>query len=113
MGARIAAIEAPTIRPKTIWNSMRDDARLAQARLATSTIAPDSTTGRAPMRSDSAPPAMLVNAIAIKPSVIALDMPVTDHPVSFAIDPINTGSENIEPIATQPINAPAATITHR
>jgi hypothetical protein len=56
---------------------------------------------------------MLVNAIARNPIVIALDMPVTDHPVSLAIGCKNTGSENMPPIATQPSRPPAATITHR
>src|SRR5215471_2596672 len=55
--------------------------------------------------------AMLVNARARKPIVIALDTPVTDHPVSRVMAPRNTGSENIAPIATQPSRPPAATIT--
>jgi hypothetical protein len=45
--------------------------------------------------------------------VIALDTPVTDHPVSRVIAPRNTGSENIAPIATQLKRPPAATITQR
>jgi len=56
---------------------------------------------------------MLVNAIARKPIVMALDTPVTDHPVSSAIGCRNTGSENMPPIATQPSRPPAATITQR
>ena len=56
---------------------------------------------------------MLVNARARKPIVIALDTPVTDHPVSRVMDPRKTGSENIAPIATQPSRPPAATITQR
>src|SRR5262249_35824633 len=39
--------------------------------------------------------------------VIALDTPVTDHPVSRVMAPRNTGSENIAPIATQPSRPPA------
>ena len=56
---------------------------------------------------------MLVKASARKPMVIALDTPVTDHPVSRVMAPRNTGSENIAPIATQPSRPPAATITQR
>ena len=41
---------------------------------------------------------MLVNAIARKPMVMALDTPVTDQPVSRAIGCRNTGSENMPPI---------------
>ena len=56
---------------------------------------------------------MLPNAMARKPMVIALDMPVTDQPVSRAMGCNRTGSENMAPIATQPKTPPAATITHR
>jgi hypothetical protein len=56
---------------------------------------------------------MLVNAMARKPIVMALDMPVTDQPVSRAIGCKNTGSENMPPIATHPSKPPAATITQR
>ena len=65
------------------------------------------------MRSDSVPQAMLANAIARKPMVIALETPVTDQPVSREIGSRNTGSENMAPIATQPSRPPAATITQR
>jgi hypothetical protein len=56
---------------------------------------------------------MLVDAIARNPMVIALDTPVTDHPVSRAIDPRNTGRENMAPMATHPRRPPAATMTQR
>ena len=56
---------------------------------------------------------MLVNAIARKPIVMALDTPVTDQPVSRAIGCRKTGSENMPPMATQPNTPPAATITQR
>ena len=56
---------------------------------------------------------MLQHAIARKPTVIALDTPATDQPVSRVIDCSSTGSENIAPIATQPSVPPAATITQR
>jgi hypothetical protein len=76
-------------------------------------IDPVATTKRGPKRSDRLPQAMLVKASARKPIVIALDTPVTDHPVSRVMAPRNTGSENIAPIATQPSSPPAATITQR
>ena len=56
---------------------------------------------------------MLVKAMARKPMVMALEMPVTDQPVSRAIGCRNTGSENMPPIATQPSKPPAATMTQR
>ena len=56
---------------------------------------------------------MLAKAMARKPMVIALDTPVTDQPVSAVIGRKRTGSENMEPIATQPKRPPAATITQR
>ena len=56
---------------------------------------------------------MLANAMARKAMVMALDMPVTDHPVSREIGPSNTGRENMAPMATQPSTPPAATITPR
>ena len=45
--------------------------------------------------------------------VIAPEIPVRDHPVSPAIGMMKTGSENRQPIATQPMTPPAATITQR
>ncbi len=113
IGAKIAAVAPPTSRPKTSWNATSDVARLASARLAASTTEPVSTTGRGPTRSDRVPQTMLAKAIARKPIVMALEMPVTDQPVSCAIGRRNTGSENMAPIATQPSRPPAATITQR
>ena len=60
-----------------------------------------------------APQTMLASAMARKPMVMALEMPVTDQPVSRAIGSRKTGSENMAPIATQPSRPPAATITQR
>jgi hypothetical protein len=60
-----------------------------------------------------APQAMLANAIARKPIVMAPDTPIMDHPVSREIGKRKTGSENIAPIAMQPNRPPAATITQR
>src|SRR5581483_3884613 len=71
------------------------------------------TTGSGPYRSDKVPQIMLVVAIARNPIVIALETPVTDHPVSFAIGCNRTGSENMPPMATQPKSPPAATMTQR
>ncbi len=65
------------------------------------------------MRSDSAPQPTLASAIARKPIVIAVDKPVTDHPVAAAIGRRNTGRENREPMARHPSTPPLATITQR
>src|SRR3954469_12940230 len=81
IGAKIAAQDAPTISPKTNWNATSEVARLARARLTASVTDPASTTGSGPNRSDSVPQIMLVKAIARKPMVMALDIPVTDQPV--------------------------------
>ena len=112
-GAKIAAAAPPTIRPKTSWNSSSDVARLASARAAARAQDPVSTITRGPNRSDRFPQTMLPTAMATKPKVIALDMPVMDHPVSREMGRIKTGSENMAPMATQPRRPPAATITHR
>src|ERR1700761_1758986 len=64
IGAKIEAIEPPTIRPNSNWNASSDVAWLASASEAGSTTAPVSTTGSGPNLSDSAPQAMLVKAIA-------------------------------------------------
>ena len=92
---------------------MSDVAWDARATLSARTIAPVMTTTRGPNRSLRPPQAMLPNAMARKPTVMALDTPVTDQPVSRAMGCSRTGSENIDPIATQPRRPPAATITHR
>ena len=113
IGAKIAAIEPPTRRPKVNWKATSEVAWLASARLTASTVEPVSTTGSGPQRSDSVPHAMLAHAMARKAMVMALDTPATDQPVSRVIDCRSTGSENIEPIATQPSKPPAATITQR
>ncbi len=42
---------------------------------------------------------------------MASDTPVRDQPVAAVIGCRNTASENVEPMATQPSNAPAATTT--
>ncbi len=49
----------------------------------------------------------------MKPTVMALDIPVTDHPVSREMGTRKTGNENMAPIAMQPSRPPAATITQR
>ena len=48
IGAKTAAVAAPTRRPKSSWNSTSELAWLASARLAARTIEPVSTTGRGP-----------------------------------------------------------------
>jgi len=49
----------------------------------------------------------------MKLNVIAREMAVRDQPVVVDIGCRNTGREKIAPIATHPMNAPAATITQR
>ena len=113
IGAKIAEADPPTPIPNTIWKVSSDDVRLATARLAPNTTAPISTTSLGPIRSDSAPQAMLPTAMARKPTVIAAETPVTDHPVALAIGNSITGSENIAPIATHPSSPRAATMIQR
>ena len=72
---------------------------------------PASTTPRVPKRSLSAPQPKPAMPMARKLSVIALDMPARDQPVSRVIGSRNTARENMAPIATQVIRAPSATIT--
>jgi hypothetical protein len=76
-------------------------------------VLPASRTGRGPNRSISMPQPKLARPIVTKSSVIANEISVRDQPVASVIGCRNTGSEKIEPIATQPMNAPAATITQR
>ena len=59
------------------------------------------------------PQPKLATPIVTKSNVIANDIAVRDQPVAADIGCRNTGSEKIEPIATQLMNAPAATITQR
>jgi hypothetical protein len=56
---------------------------------------------------------MLASAMAMNPTVIALETPVTDHPVSREMGNRKTGNENMAPIATQPSKPPAATMIQR
>ena len=92
---------------------MSEFARLASAKAAAKTLDPISTIKRGPKRSDKFPQTMLPTAMARKPKVMALDMPVIDQPVSREMGRRKTGSENMAPMATQPKTPPAATITHR
>src|SRR5215204_727258 len=48
IGAKMAAVAAPTIRPKTSWNWMSDVAWLASAMLAATITDPATTTSRGP-----------------------------------------------------------------
>ena len=113
IGTKIAAALPPTSSPKINWNARSDVAWDARATLTARLIAPVMTIARGPNRSERLPQAMLPNAMARKPMVMALDTPVTDQPVSRAMGCSRTGSENIDPMATQPRRPPAATITHR
>src|ERR1700741_2897026 len=58
IGAKIAAVAAPTKRPNRSWNSIREVARLASAKLMAMTVEPDSTTGIGPNRSLNVPQIM-------------------------------------------------------
>ena len=64
---------------------------------------------RVPKRSLSAPQPKAAKPIARKSMVMAVEMPVRDQPVSADMGCRNTASENIEPMLTQVISAPAAT----
>src|ERR1700722_14514337 len=113
IGTMMAAALAPTRSPKINWNARSDVTWDVRATLTARLIAPVMTIARGPKRSERLPQAMLLNAMARKPIVMALDTPVTDQPVSRAMGCSRTGRENIAPIATQPKRPPAATITHR
>lgn len=113
IGAKIAAAPMPTTTPNSSWKASSDVARLASASPSASSTAPASTTRRGPTRSLREPQAMLPSASATKASVIAVEIPVLDQPVSCAIGRRNTGSENSPPIATQPRAPPAATMIQR
>src|SRR5262245_35393769 len=93
------------------WNSSRLVARLASAKPSASRPAPDSTTGRAPIRSLSPPQAKPPAPMARNTDVIAPEKPARDQPVAWSIGCRNTASENTAPKATQVISAPAATTT--
>src|SRR6478735_9083155 len=95
IGAKIAAVAPPTMRPNNSWNSINEVARLASASDTAITVDPVSTTGSGPNRSDKVPQTMLVSAIARNPMVMALETPATDQPVSCVMDWSSTGSENM------------------
>ena len=92
---------------------MSEVARLASAKAAAKTLDPISTIKRGPKRSDKFPQTMLPTAMARKPKVMALDMPVIDQPVSREMGRRKTGSENMAPMATQPKTPPAAILLKR
>ena len=92
---------------------MSEAARLASTSARPSNTAPISTTMRVPKRSLTAPQPKAPSPMTRKFSVIALDMPARDQPVAVAIGSRNTASENIAPMATQVMSAPAPTITQR
>ena len=51
--------------------------------------------------------------MVMKSSVIASEISVRDQPVAADIGARNTGNEKIDPMATQPMKPPAATMTQR
>ena len=103
----------PTSKPNTTWNSNSERLNAASARLTANRQEPASTTLRGPKRSVTVPQKMLPKAMARKPMVIAMDMPVRDQPVVAVMGTRKTGNENIAPMATHPKTAPDATITQR
>src|SRR5688500_13216313 len=97
IGAKNAATAPPALRPKLSWKVVSVGARPASQRLSAKSAAPARTTGRAPKRSDRAPQIIEVTAIARKPMVIAIEMPVRDQPVASAIGVRSTGNEKSDP----------------
>src|SRR6516165_6409789 len=112
-GAKMAPPPAPTRAPNTHWNSLTEETRLARTRPRPSRLLPDKRTARGPNRSVAMPQPKLAVPMATKLSVIASEISAHDQPVAADIGCRKTGREKIEPIATQPIKAPAATITQR
>ena len=91
------------------WNSSRLVARLASHRPSPSITPPPSATRRGPKRSVSAPQPKEAMPIVRKTIVTALETPMRDQPVASDIGRRKTAREKTVPIATHPINAPAAT----
>ena len=112
-GAKIADVPTPTSKPNISWNWNSERLNAAKARLTANRQEPASTTLRGPKRSVIVPQKILPKAMARKPIVIAMDMPVRDQPVAAVIGTRKTGNENIAPIATHPKRAPDATIIQR
>src|SRR5690606_29081627 len=113
IGAKTAATATPATRPKTNWKASSDVVRLAANRLVANSSEPATTTGGGPQQTERPPHNMLAKAMERKPMVMAVEIPVTDQPVSLAIGNRKTGSENMAPTAMQPMRPPAATITQR
>ena len=105
VGASAAAIFAPMMACVTGWFDTRRS-------LAVSLVS--AGMGMAPMTM-SPLVAWLVQSHDWRTTlqIIAVEIPVVDHPVSCAIGRRNTGSENRPPIATQPSTPPAATMIQR
>ena len=95
------------------WNSRRVCERLARVSAAPNNTAPQSVTPLAPQRSEAAPQPNEPKAMTMKLIVIANPMPARDQFVSPDIGARNTASENMAPIATQPIRPPSATMIQR
>src|SRR6185295_9913642 len=113
IGAKNALAATPMSTPYVSWNTRSDGARLAITNAAPNRTAPHIVVARAPQRSLAAPQANEPNAITMKLIVMANEMPARDQPVSPDIGARNTASENIAPIATQPMRPPRNTMTQR
>ena len=113
IGAKKAPAETPTRRPKPSWKVSGLVARLATTRPSPSSTAPIITTGRGPIRSLTVPQKNPASPMTRKSIVIAVEIIARLQPVSADIGSRNTASENIAPIATQPMRPPRKTITQR
>src|SRR5262249_59814095 len=111
IGAKKALAARPTRMPYVSWNWMSEVASLASTMARPNSAAPISTTVRVPKRSLAAPQPKAPRPMTRKLSVIALEMPARDQPVAVDIGSRKTAKENMDPMATQVIKAPAPTIT--
>jgi hypothetical protein len=112
-GGKMAPPAAPTRRPKMSWKAKGVGARLARARPRPRRVLPESRTMRGPKRSTAMPQRKLAIPMATKETVMAAEISVRDQPVSCAIGCRKTGRAKIDPMAMQPMKAPAATMTQR
>src|SRR5688572_18390393 len=111
IGAMKALEENPTSAPYASWNCPSDSARLASVSAAPSSTEPIITTRRTPQRSLAQPQKKEPAPSVRKFRLMALEIPARPQPVSTDIGSRNTASENMAPIATQPIRPPSATST--
>ena len=97
--------------PNASWNSARLVARLASTMPSPKQHAARQHDDLRPEAVAEAPQAKAAKPITRKLRVMAVEMPVRVQPVSTEIGCRKTASENIAPMLTQVISAPAATIT--